>query len=55
MTILDGKENLLRYQRRNYIEVIKIKEQGHKAPHLAAVIVGNDGASRTYVSKSKSL
>ena len=29
--------------------------QGHRAPHLAAVIVGNDGASMTYVaSKEKS-
>ena len=26
-----------------------MKEQGQKTPHLAAVIVGNDGASRTYV------
>jgi methylenetetrahydrofolate dehydrogenase (NADP+)/methenyltetrahydrofolate cyclohydrolase len=26
-----------------------IKDNGGKVPHLAAVIVGNDGASLTYV------
>ena len=27
----------------------KITESGNRPPHLAAVIVGNDGASLTYV------
>ena len=49
MTILDGKKTSSDIKDEIAIEVIKIKEQGHKAPHLAAVIVGNDGASRTYV------
>lgn len=31
-------------------EVIKIKNRGHKVPHLAAILVGDDGASQTYVS-----
>lgn len=36
-------------------EVRSLTAQGHRAPHLAAVIVGNDGASMTYVaSKEKS-
>lgn len=30
-------------------EVLKIKSTGGKVPHLAAVLVGNDGASETYV------
>ena len=30
-------------------EVKKITESGNRPPHLAAVIVGNDGASLTYV------
>ena len=49
MTILDGKKTSSDIKDEIAVEVIKIKEQGHKAPHLAAVIVGNDGASRTYV------
>ena len=36
-------------------EVRTLTQQGHRAPHLAAVIVGTDGASMTYVaSKEKS-
>jgi len=31
-------------------EVKKIKEEQGRVPHLAAVLVGNDGASETYVS-----
>ena len=31
-------------------EVKKIKESGKRAPHLAAILVGNDGASETYVN-----
>lgn len=49
MTILDGKKTSSDIKDEIAVEVIKIKEQGHKVPHLAAVIVGNDGASRTYV------
>ena len=32
------------------IEVDKLKASGGKIPHLAAVLVGNDGASETYVA-----
>ncbi len=49
MTILDGKKTSSDIKDEIAVEVRKIKEQGHKVPHLAAVIVGNDGASRTYV------
>ncbi len=31
-------------------EVASIKEQGGKIPHLAAILVGHDGASETYVA-----
>ena len=49
MTILDGKK--VRNDIKNEIkaEVDKMKANGEKVPHLAAVIVGNDGASLTYV------
>ena len=49
MTILDGRKTSSDIKDEIAIEVAKMKEQGQKTPHLAAVIVGNDGASRTYV------
>ena len=33
----------------NIREVKQMKANGEKVPHLAAIIVGNDGASLTYV------
>ncbi len=49
MTILDGKKISNQIKDEIAAEVAKIKERGEKVPHLAAVIVGNDGASLTYV------
>ncbi len=49
MTILDGKKVSNDIKDEITIEVKKMKENGEKVPHLAAVIVGNDGASLTYV------
>ena len=34
-------------------EVRALTKQGHRAPHLAAVIVGTDGASMTYVANKE--
>lgn len=34
-------------------EVRALTQQGHRAPHLAAVIVGEDGASMTYVANKE--
>lgn len=50
MQIIDGK--LISEQIKSEIaaEVEKIKKEGGKTPHLAAILVGNDGASETYVS-----
>jgi len=50
MTILDGKKTSEDIKQEIAQEVRKRKEKGLKIPHLAAVIVGNDGASMTYVS-----
>lgn len=49
MQIIDGK--LISEQVKLEIaqEVEKIKAEGGKIPHLAAILVGNDGASETYV------
>jgi methylenetetrahydrofolate dehydrogenase (NADP+)/methenyltetrahydrofolate cyclohydrolase len=49
-TIIDGKKISSDIQNEIAIEVQEIAEQGGKTPHLAAVLVGNDGASETYVA-----
>ncbi len=48
--ILDGKLISQQIQEELSLEVHKIKAQGGKIPHLAAILVGNDGASETYVA-----
>ncbi|WP_417289839.1 bifunctional 5,10-methylenetetrahydrofolate dehydrogenase/5,10-methenyltetrahydrofolate cyclohydrolase [Corallibacter sp.] len=50
MTILDGKKISNDIKDEIAEEVKKMKDKGEKVPHLAAVIVGNDGASLTYVA-----
>ena len=49
MTLLDGKKISNNIKDEITAEVSKMKERGEKVPHLAAVLVGNDGASLTYV------
>jgi methylenetetrahydrofolate dehydrogenase (NADP+)/methenyltetrahydrofolate cyclohydrolase len=49
MTILDGRKISNDIKNEIKAEVDKMKANGEKVPHLAAVIVGNDGASLTYV------
>lgn len=50
MEILDGKKISNQIKEEIASEVAEMKERGEKVPHLAAVIVGNDGASLTYVN-----
>ena len=55
MEILDGKKLSAELKEEIKQEVAEIVAKGGKQPHLAAVLVGNDGASETYVnSKVKS-
>ncbi|MBD80832.1 MAG: bifunctional methylenetetrahydrofolate dehydrogenase/methenyltetrahydrofolate cyclohydrolase FolD [Crocinitomicaceae bacterium] len=55
MILLDGKATSNSIKEEIAAEVEKLKQQGKKVPHLAAVLVGEDGASQTYVnSKVKS-
>ena len=49
MTILDGKKTSEALKQEIAEEVKQLKEQDKKVPHLAAVLVGDDGASLTYV------
>jgi len=50
MQLLDGKKISKEIEQEIAEEVQKIIQQGEKVPHLAAIIVGNDGASQTYVA-----
>ncbi len=47
--IIDGKKTSATIKEEIAAQVKIIKEQGGKIPHLAAVLVGDDGASQTYV------
>jgi len=49
MIILDGKKTAQDLKEEIKISVASIRENNQRPPHLAAVIVGNDGASLTYV------
>jgi methylenetetrahydrofolate dehydrogenase (NADP+)/methenyltetrahydrofolate cyclohydrolase len=50
MTLLDGKKVSNEIKNEIAEEVQQMKNRGEKVPHLAAIIVGNDGASLTYVN-----
>ena len=55
MRLLDGKSTANTIKEEIKEKVSEMKSQGERVPHLAAVLVGNDGASLTYVgSKVKS-
>lgn len=50
MELLDGKKTSSLVQETIAEEVRQIVAQGHRPPHLAAILVGNNGASMTYVN-----
>ena len=47
--LLDGKKTSAEIKQEIANSVKQIKQQGKRVPHLAAVLVGSDGASMTYV------
>jgi len=49
MILLDGRKTSNDIKDEIAVEVAKIKSNGGKTPHLAAILVGTDGASMTYV------
>ena len=51
--ILDGNSLALKLRERVRDEVTSIRNEGHRAPHLAAILVGEDGASKTYVNSKE--
>ena len=49
MKILDGKKAAQAIKDELKIDVAQLAAEGKKIPHLAAILVGNNGASETYV------
>ncbi|MBM3415490.1 MAG: bifunctional methylenetetrahydrofolate dehydrogenase/methenyltetrahydrofolate cyclohydrolase FolD [Bacteroidetes bacterium] len=50
MEILDGKKAAQAIKDKLKIDVAQLAAEGKKIPHLAAILVGNNGASETYVA-----
>jgi methylenetetrahydrofolate dehydrogenase (NADP+)/methenyltetrahydrofolate cyclohydrolase len=50
MILLDGKKTASDIKEEIALEVRNLKNEGKKTPHLAAIIVGKNGASITYVN-----
>jgi methylenetetrahydrofolate dehydrogenase (NADP+)/methenyltetrahydrofolate cyclohydrolase len=48
--IIDGRKIASEIKKEIAEEVIKLKSAGGKIPHLAAILVGNNGSSETYVA-----
>lgn len=50
MILIDGKKVAAEMKEEIAAKVNLLKERGEKTPHLAAVLVGHDGGSETYVA-----
>ncbi len=50
MKILDGKKASQAIKDELKIDVAQLSAEGKKIPHLAAILVGNNGASETYIA-----
>ena len=49
-TIIDGRKTAADIRKEIAEEVLKLRNEGKKVPHLAAILVGNDPSSVTYVA-----
>ncbi len=50
MTLIDGKKTAAEIKSEIAAEVNDMMSRGERAPHLAAILVGHDGGSETYVA-----
>jgi methylenetetrahydrofolate dehydrogenase (NADP+)/methenyltetrahydrofolate cyclohydrolase len=50
MILIDGNKVAAEMKQEIAAEVVKLKAKGGRAPHLAAILVGHDGGSETYVA-----
>ena len=48
--IIDGKQTAADIRKEISEKVKKMVAEGKRPPHLAAILVGNDGSSQTYVA-----
>jgi methylenetetrahydrofolate dehydrogenase (NADP+)/methenyltetrahydrofolate cyclohydrolase len=48
--IIDGKQTAAKIRGEIAVAVAEMKTRGERVPHLAAILIGNDGGSETYVS-----
>lgn len=53
MTVIDGKQVATALREQIAQEVKSMKSEGMRPPHLAALLVGEDGASQTYVANKE--
>ena len=53
MQLLNGLQVAKTIKDQLSLEVNSLKEKGLRAPHLAAILVGSDGASQTYVNSKE--
>lgn len=53
MQIIDGKKIAAEIKKELAVKSAEIIDRGDRAPHLVAVLVGDDGASQTYVSSKE--
>jgi methylenetetrahydrofolate dehydrogenase (NADP+)/methenyltetrahydrofolate cyclohydrolase len=49
-TLIDGKKTASQIKKEIADEVLRLKKEGGKVPHLAAILVGNEGSSQTYMA-----
>ncbi len=50
MQLLNGKEASEKIKEQLAVKVKALHNKNHRAPHLAAILIGNNGASETYVA-----
>ncbi len=50
MKLIDGKKTAAEIRSEIAAEVAEMKKRGERVPHLAAILVGTDGGSETYVA-----
>lgn len=53
MLVLEGKLAAAAVKDRLKVETAELVKKGKPAPHLAAILVGTNGASETYVARDR--
>ena len=51
--LIDGKKIATEIKSEIAARIKQLEDEGKRAPHLAAVLVGEDGASKTYVASKE--